>query len=453
MAGEKLKDNAEDVTPLFARANGLAAQGEAEAAKEVYLAVLTRDPAHLGALNNFGALLVETGYRSAAKTVYAQAIAHHGGDAMAHVNLGNILFDENDLAGAKKCYEAALRCDENMPEAHQGMTRIFASLRDAAGVARHGERGFRGHAVSLRPYYGSGKAVELLLLAAAAGGNIPLKHHIDNKVFKVTAVFADYYDAAVLPAHDVVFNVIGDADFCGAALTAAQRLLKKTTAPVINAPEKVLRTGRADNAKHLGVLKGVRTAPTRLLKKDRIAAEDWRFPLLLRAPGFHTGQHFLKVDAEKDLAAALEKLPGDDLLALQYLDARGADGLTRKYRVMTVGGKLYPLHMAVSADWKVHYFTSLQYQDEEKNFLEDMPSVIGAGGVAALERIATALDLDYGGIDFGLDAAGNILLFEANATMVINPPPPAAPEHCKRAIALAAGAVQNMLSKMKGERS
>jgi hypothetical protein len=32
--------------------------------------------------------------------------------------------------------------------------------------------------------------------------------------------------------------------------------------------------------------------------------------------------------------------------------------------------------------------------------------------------------LDYGGIDFGLTRQGEVLLFEANATMVVNPPDP-----------------------------
>ena len=36
----------------------------------------------------------------------------------------------------------------------------------------------------------------------------------------------------------------------------------------------------------------------------------------------------------------------------------------------------------------------------------------------------TTLGLDYAGIDFGLRATGEILLFEANATMVVNPPDP-----------------------------
>ena len=41
----------------------------------------------------------------------------------------------------------------------------------------------------------------------------------------------------------------------------------------------------------------------------------------------------------------------------------------------------------------------------------------------SLERIGETLALDYAGIDFGLDRAGNVLLFEANATMKIVPPP------------------------------
>ncbi|HWW81768.1 MAG TPA: hypothetical protein VNY82_19360 [Steroidobacteraceae bacterium] len=34
------------------------------------------------------------------------------------------------------------------------------------------------------------------------------------------------------------------------------------------------------------------------------------------------------------------------------------------------------------------------------------------------------LALDYAGIDFGLDDQGNVLFFEANASMTIHPPAP-----------------------------
>jgi glutathione synthase/RimK-type ligase-like ATP-grasp enzyme len=42
--------------------------------------------------------------------------------------------------------------------------------------------------------------------------------------------------------------------------------------------------------------------------------------------------------------------------------------------------------------------------------------------MAALQRICDALGLDYAGVDFGLAANGHLLLFEANATMVIAVP-------------------------------
>jgi len=51
-----------------------------------------------------------------------------------------------------------------------------------------------------------------------------------------------------------------------------------------------------------------------------------------------------------------------------------------------------------------------------------MRSVLGAKAMKALNLLQSSLGLDYGGIDFGLDADGNILFFEANATMVVQHP-------------------------------
>jgi glutathione synthase/RimK-type ligase-like ATP-grasp enzyme len=96
---------------------------------------------------------------------------------------------------------------------------------------------------------------------------------------------------------------------------------------------------------------------------------------------------------------------------------------------MTIDGHLYPLHLAISSHWKIHYFTAemaerAEHRAEDAEFLENMPAVLGPRAMAALEQIQTTLGLDYAGIDFGLSPAGDLLLFEANATMVVNPPEP-----------------------------
>jgi hypothetical protein len=95
--------------------------------------------------------------------------------------------------------------------------------------------------------------------------------------------------------------------------------------------------------------------------------------------------------------------------------------------VMMIDGRLYPAHLAVSNHWKVHYFSAdmadnAGHRAEDEAFLQDMPAVLGARAMSALEGIRDRLGLDYAGIDFGLDEEGNVVFFEANASMTIHPP-------------------------------
>jgi hypothetical protein len=118
---------------------------------------------------------------------------------------------------------------------------------------------------------------------------------------------------------------------------------------------------------------------------------------------------------------------------------------------MMIDGGLYPLHVAVSSDWKIHYFTAEmadnpEHRAEDAEFLENMAGAVGARGMAALKGIQARLGLDYAGIDFGLSATGEILLFEANATMVVNPPEPDEKWAYRRpAVERIYAAVRNML--------
>jgi glutathione synthase/RimK-type ligase-like ATP-grasp enzyme len=199
-----------------------------------------------------------------------------------------------------------------------------------------------------------------------------------------------------------------------------------------------MKTGRMGNAERLRAIPGVVTPRTLAMARHTLAGSDGAgsianeglgFPLLLRSPGYHTGRNFILVEAAAGLSAAAAGLPGDDLLVIEYLDARGKDGNARKYRVMMIDGRIYPSHLAISRNWKVHYFTSDmadhgEYRREEASFLDDMPATLGNKAMAALERIRDRLGLDYAGVDFGLGPDGDLLLFEANATMVIASPGP-----------------------------
>lgn len=413
------------------RAREFASRGEDEAAKAAYLDLLRHDPTNFDALNELGTLAYASGHRSAARTAYEQAVRCHPGNAMGHVNLGNLLLEAGELDAARAQYEAALAADPDFAEAHQGMARLLTELGEAETAEPHWRKGFAGHALVTRRYRGIGEPVPILLLVSAKGGNIPTDHWLDDRVFQITALYAEFDDPAqpLLP-HAAIFNAIGDADLCGEALARAEAIVARSKAPIINVPAQVRATGRAANAHRLASVPGLVVPAIETLKRSALlAAKDLRFPLLLRAPGFHTGRHFWRVERHEQLAAALAALPGDEILAIQYLDARGPDGMARKYRVMIIDGVLYPLHLAISADWKVHYFTAdmaanAAHRAEEQRFLENMDSVLGKPAIDTLRQAGRILALDYAGIDFGVAPDGRVLLFEANATMVVNPPDP-----------------------------
>jgi hypothetical protein len=344
----RLEREPDRVDLLFNRACLMAETADTEGAKRAYLDVLARSPAHVEALNNLGALLQMTGYRTAARSAYTEAVARHPDHPMAHVNLGNIFLEAGDLAPAREHYEAALALDSGFAEAHQGLGNLLAELGEEEAAAHHQRLGQRDQRAAELPYRGEAEPVQVLLLASGRRGDVPIRHLLDDKVFRTFVVLASVFDPdAPLPPHDVVFNAIGDADSCALALDRAVTLMERTFAPVINSPAAVMCTGRAANARRLGGIPGVVT--------PAIAGPS-----------------------------------------------------CARYRVMTIDGWLYPMHLTAS-------MTDDRQRAEEAKFLRDMPGVLGPRAMAALADIQETLALDYAGIDFGLSASGEVLLFEANA--------------------------------------
>jgi tetratricopeptide (TPR) repeat protein len=447
----RLGSDPDSVDLRFRRGFWLSQLGRFADAVNEYRKVLKCEPSHLWALNNLGSVLMAMGNRQGARILLAQAVARHPEDATTRVNLGKILLvdiEELEAQGqegralqlkrrACEHYQQALRIRPDYEQAHEGLSYLLGDLGDEEKAAWHRHQAFRNRYIVSLPYRGKRAPVKVLLLLATTGGNVHLQKFLDDHVFQTSIVLPEYYDPnTALPAHQLVVNAIGDTEIASHALAAAQSVLALTKAPVINAPAAVLCTSRCDNAKRFASIPGVVTPRTATLSREQLSAADaaatlarngFGFPLLLRAPGFHTGQNFQRVETAEALPAALAKLPGPELLVIQYLDARGLDGKTRKYRAMMIGGQIYPLHLAVSSHWKIHYFSAEMadhpaHRAEDAAFLEDMPGVLGPVAMNALQGIQSVLGLDYGGIDFGLNAKGEVLVFEANATMVVNAP-------------------------------
>jgi aromatic-L-amino-acid/L-tryptophan decarboxylase len=437
----------------FRRAQLLAELGRLVDARNDYIEVLKREPHHLAALNNLGNVLISTRHRRAARLTYKEAILRHPDDPTSRVNLGSLLLEESERLEAhekvdeaiqlkreaRKHFDHALRVSADCEKAHEGLSYLLADLGEEQKAAWHRREAFRNRCVIPLPYRGACEPLPVLQLASTTGGNVRLQQFLDDRTFQTFIVLPEFCGQNTpLPSHKLIVNGIGDAELSGGALKAAISVLARTTAPVVNPPAAVLATRRSNNSKRFSGVPGVvtpitATLPRKLLSdsgaETALARHGFNFPLLLRAPGFHTGLHFLRVENAEALPAALADLPGPELIVMQYLDARGPDGKTRKYRAMMIDGQIYPLHVAISSRWKIHYFTAEmsehpEHRAEDAAFLEDMPGTLGPLAMKALERIQAMLGLDYAGIDFGLNAKREVLMFETNATMVVNPPEP-----------------------------
>lgn len=419
---------------LLLRGQFLDSLGRDREATDAYIAVLSRDPKHRVALMNYGNQLCMAGSKAEALKVYIEAVGWHPGDPVSRVNLANMFLKLGQMENSRLHFEQALKIDPNNRHAHMGLSLVLPLLGEPEKGTMHRVASFQGQCILSLPYRGERPPVSVLVLISVTGLCVRFRDYLSDHVFKVHMVAAQFYDPRIpLPPHDLVLNAIGDVESDPVALAGAESLLRHTSAPVINQPEAVLTTGRCEIARRLAGIPGVVTAKTVTLTRDvlqsdalctLLESQGLRYPLLLRTPGCHGGDHFLKADCSNDLPEVLKDLPGDELLVMQYLNGRGSDGQIRKYRVMMVDGRLYPLHLAISENWKIHYFSADMANNptnraEDAAFLNNMGGVLGTTAMAALKKIQKTLGLDYGGIDFGLNERGEVLVFEANATMAV----------------------------------
>ncbi len=433
-----------------------------------YRAVLVVAPRHFAALTNLGTLFIEQDRPEGAAVCFRAACEANPADPLGELNLAVLGIATGALDDARAAYERVL---ERFPgdaqarlHAHNGLARLYERSGDLARAGAHAAAALERPVVWTFPYRGTGEPLRVLVLSSPRGGDIISNQFFDeHSVERIVIVPESFGDDDPLPAHDVVFNGIGEPDTTGASLAAAAALLERTTAPVINDPRAVLRTDRAAMMQRLAGTPGLIAPHTRRFRRDevtvdRLAGAGFAFPLLVRSPGFHAGTHFEAVADAGALPATLAALPGDALYAIAYHDASAADGWVRKYRVVFIDGRPYPIHLALARGWKVHYFSAAmadhpEHRAEEQTFLDDVEALLGREGMAALEAVNAALALDYGGVDFGRARDGRLIVFEANATMTINAPPDDARWDYRRpAHARAIAAVRTMLHERASAR-
>lgn len=238
----------------------------------------------------------------------------------------------------------------------------------------------------------------------------------------------------VVAQFDVVFAAVAEHDANRPILEHLDRMLGDD---VLNRPARTMRLTR-DGAWSLlhrtpGVLyprnARVARASVEAVARDGadagILIEGAAFPLIIRPVGSHAGAGLYKADGPEGLAPALAETASADFYVAPFVDYRNGDGLYRKYRIAVVDGVGFPVHLAISTHWMVHYLNADMIENpvnraEEAEFMANFAEGFGARHQGAFAAIARTTGLDYFQLDCSEAADGSLLIFEIGTAMIVH---------------------------------
>ncbi len=347
-------------------------------------------------------------------------------------NLGVMRRSLGDLDAAQDWFAAAVTADSGLAVARHNLAACLARRGEAAEAKRQRDLALAQQSVFVQNAIRVERA-RVLILSVSDDGNVPLEHILPERDFTRIWWFPGEGDAGPLPPFDCVFNAVGDPDMVGATSSALPAFLRDCKRRVLNPAEIVARTRRDLLPATLAGIEAMVVPPICRLEADddaaimraRAGGAGVVAPFLLRPAGSHGGAGLRRLEGW-DIVDGVDLSAASAWYLSSFVDFRSADGFYRKYRMVFVDRRPYPYHLAISTDWLVHYFSADMQAHawklaEEAAFLADPPGALGVPAYDALVQAGVRLDLDFCGIDFTVLPDGRLLVFEANATMLIHP--------------------------------
>ena len=410
--------------------------GKPHQAIALYVQALALNPGHWPSRTNLVQALMATQQHLLAKVLLLELIEERPQDARIHNRLGKLHYELNELEAALESFQLAIVLDPQDSDSLYWLGSMKQKMGDIEAAQAAYAAAARIHPLIRRPAAKIPADFRILALYAPFAGNIPTDYLFKESAYDTDTLVlpgSGAYHVEVLKQDvQVVVNLISDADQADDLLPVAADLAVRFGKPIINDPCKIQRTTRDAVAEQLEGIPGCRVprvfrqkAGSELAVATLQAALPCSSAILVRSAGTHGGDDFDKIEGAVELAALLAQRCVSDRYFIEYIDYRSADGYFRKYRFIFVDGQILPYHLAIADDWKVHHDSTDMadhrwMQREEEAFLNDPAAVFNPSHYSALREIQARIGLEYFGIDCGLDRAGNLVVFEANASMLVH---------------------------------
>jgi tetratricopeptide (TPR) repeat protein len=414
--------------------------GRRDLALDMVDRALALDPSFVVALRNRGHMLLEARRPEDACAAFEARVAVEPNSVDGLMDLGIAALAVPDTARAEAALRKVIELAPNHVEAYVQLANRFDQDHRPSEAGWYRREAARRHGIALQPSVGGPAQARVLIVGGAALCNLSLRFLLQNKRFEAVVVYLQPpgEDDAVADAPlesfgacDVVVNAVADADRGGQFLAKTQTFCERFGRPVINPPDhRIARTTRDGVAALLDGIRGLTVPPVRRSSREALAdlaksASNFARPVLVRPAGAHGGDDLQKVDDASALVAYLAAIPTDEFYLSEFHDYRSDDGYWRKYRLIFIDRQVYPYHLTIGHDWKLHYYRVDMAEQpwmklEEEAFLSDWRTAFPGQLGDAIVEVARRLDLDFAGIDCAIGRDGNVLLFEANPTMLVH---------------------------------
>ncbi|MGB8267867.1 MAG: tetratricopeptide repeat protein [Candidatus Velthaea sp.] len=420
--------------PASSNSEGIAlrAQGRLDEAIAVFRAAAAAYPRIAALQVNLALTLDEHGDSEGALAAYEAARIVEPREPSTYAGAGQIYLRRGDVEAAARAYAGLLSVDPNHLLAHQALYELEQLRGNMAAALEH--QRFVLARQQLFSSYAPHETRRVLALYAPGDlqTNVPLDFLIDPQtttLHKLYVLDSEQLGGATLPPHDIVLNAIAESAHATGALALAGLFLRGQPRPALNDPVDVFKTQRTAIVKLLAGLDAIVPETAAYTRAD-LARMAPAFPSVIRPIDSHAGHGLEKVAGPEELAAYLTRTHGDTFFVSTFVDFKRPDGYYRKYRIIFVDGEPYPYHLAISPRWMIHYYNAENAANdwmraEEAEFLEHFERVFGPELQAVLRELARRIGLEYFGIDCSIAPDGRLLLFEADAAMLVHLKDPA----------------------------
>jgi tetratricopeptide (TPR) repeat protein len=356
-------------------------------------------------------------------------IAQFPSVAALRQNLAQMLYETGEVPGAIAEHRAVLGVEADNVASHFGLYELLQITGERDEALAHQRAALRVRRLYSHIAPHETRSVLCLCTPGDWQANIPVDFLFDRDTTTVHKLYlldeADV-DAPVHVRYDVVWNIIAESPEALRYLALANRFMNAQVKPALNAPARVITTARPLLDATLANTRA-RVAPVAILDRERLsnAAIPFAFPIIARPVGSHAGLGLERLGDRDACAPYAQRNPVERYFVSPFIDYASADGFFRKYRLVYVDGVPYPVHLAISPNWMIHYYNAPMSEhawmrSEEAAFLADVRAAFDGEAYQTLLRVGAGVGLEYFGIDCGIDRDGKVLVFEADAAMLVH---------------------------------